>query len=125
MKTQDTMSCINCGVASEYNRRVEHVETGRIVGGLCESCEQARFGDTLRTLQASESPTCLYCDSRPTYALPEHVVSLDDGGRIECEVSGYFVTPDTPHLCRSHLAVMRPESATFWPERPQTVDVGD
>lgn len=119
------MTCINCGVETEYNRRVEHVDTGKVMGGLCESCEGARFGDALKTLSPTAASSCLYCDAHPTYALPEHVVSLDDDEYAECEVSGYFVTEETPRLCRSHLDVMRPETGTFWPEPSTAVDAGD
>jgi hypothetical protein len=125
MTTRDAMTCINCGARSEYNRRVERLDTGRVLGGLCESCEQARFGDALRTMDAPEQSACLYCDARPAYALPEHVVSLDDDAATECEVSGYFVTAETPRLCRAHVDAMRPETGTFWPGQSTTADAGD
>lgn len=125
MTANETTTCINCGAESEYNRRVERIDTRTVVGGLCASCETARFGDALQSLGRSASSGCVYCDTAPTYVLPEHVVSLDDGGAIECEVEGFFVTETTPRLCRSHLDVMRPETATFWPEPASTVGVGD
>lgn len=113
---------MNCGDETEYNRRVENLETGRVVGRLCASCEQARFGDGLQSVTVSG---CIYCDGRPVYALPEHVVSLDDSASGECEVAGFFVTDDTPRLCRSHLDVMRPETGTFWPEPSTIAEAGD
>lgn len=125
MTTNEPMTCINCGEESEYNRRVERIGTRTVVGGLCAACERARFGDALRTLGRSASRGCVYCDASPEYVLPEHVVSLDDGDAIECEVEGFFITDDIPRLCRSHLDVMRPETGTFWPEPASATEVGD
>jgi hypothetical protein len=123
MNARETTTCINCGGQSAYNRRVEDVDTGRVLGSLCVSCERARFGDALRESEATDSPHCLYCETRATYALPEHVVSLDDDDVSECEVTGYFVTAETPRLCRAHLDALDREPATAG--EPVTSDVGD
>lgn len=123
MTTNEPITCINCGEESAYNRRVERIGTRTVVGGLCVSCEQARFGDALRG--QAERSGCVYCDASPAYVLPEHVVSLDDGDELECEVTGFFVTDATPRLCRAHLDTMRPETGTFWPEPASATGVGD
>jgi hypothetical protein len=122
MNGREKTTCLNCGGQSEYNRRVEDADIGRVLGTLCAACERARFGDALRETDATDSSRCLYCDARAQYALPEHELSLDDGAG-EVEVAGYFVTTETPRLCRTHLDAVCPE--TVKQGEPVPSDAGD
>lgn len=95
------------------------------MGTLCESCETARFGDTLRAPDSPDNSGCIYCGNTAGYVLPEHTVMLDDEDGDECEISGYFVTDGTPRLCQSHLNAMRLETQTFWPDGTALLEAGD
>lgn len=90
-----TMECSKCAT-SGFNRLIIEVQSGDIVGSLCEDCEPQHHLRDDEAPPTGEAGTCHHCRQRARIALP----------RLECEIEyedkllvEYDRAAPAPHLC--------------------------
>lgn len=94
------MECVHCG-EDAFNRIIVNPTTGAEHSGLCEECEQEKFGLLTSEPLWRQAAGCGLCPEEAEVALPEieTIIEWDDGA-IDAE---YTIDDTTLHLCLQHL----------------------
>lgn len=97
------MDCIRCDATDAFNRVVVERATGELLGALCESCETAEFGVTLRDTRWHHREGCAICGGDGSVALPFVEFLLEREDPTAEDVVEYDLTDGTVRFCDRHL----------------------
>lgn len=87
------MECSKCG-KSGFNRLIIDVQSGDIVGSLCENCEPRPLDG--EAPPSGEAGTCRHCRQSARIALPRLECEIEYKGKLLVE---YDRAAPAPHLC--------------------------